>query len=702
MEKKDCNVELESLGEMAIASQKSTSNAPTQRGHVGLVQLPCDILTEIVLNLVAPPHECDLHTLRAANLDILELTCVHSAMKAVGLRYLSVCCAILLDYELTPEEERVVCPHQEVITLHPRPPSGADVNFYRKRILWVSWGEKLCNKEISEPITEIHLGVMQSITSLVSQYAQLNEIFVEIPLTCNQLSAILQFCQFSLHKLDCLLYDEIKNDVYDVPALPELRDLKIRFYRKQMCVRDEQVRLQHCSQCLSAFIRSVTRKLYKAIVSEGKLENDIVNAFASLNGLQELQILDESYQVQHSRSKPAETVHSIHTLALPFRHWSSFYPENCQALRNLNIFCKDSGSDLKTFNFMHLRYLSVGFPLNSHQLGELGRLNNLERLNLMLVTDQNPPGYEIPLRYKDVNTKAFPRLRNLRMDQYYFGYMLQMELLNLSSLTLLSLPMIVQGPNEGWLEIPDIPWCHQLTDLDINADGKYAMWGHSHACFTKLEIFHLSVSLFDATVQCQFPTLKKLLFSHGDVLPYLELTPSRFPNLSVIESGVGNVKEPIEVPLQRLIAVEISLEVFNHLMKTDHIETVEFTYVTRWNCSTINLFWHNTRSSRCLWNWIGHLEDEVSCIREVNLTILSPKLLLQKMLRAVHWIRYKLDLDDDAEFQKDDAGNTKYISISIFIPLELSQLQHTPKFKELESSLQEFGWCTIELIKSGE
>jgi hypothetical protein len=461
------------------------------------------------------------------------------------------------DYDEGTDTARTICQQQSEFNFCHDTPPGVDINSIVKG-LCCRWGRR-CSK-CENTYDELQ---GSSLFPLVSRFDNLTELVLQIPISTTALGLILQACHLNLQKLDNQSENRAKGSSA-LPPLPQLSQLTIRYHHTN---NDDTAHNLKCTSDIFSFIEAVSSNLYKMVITRPTLKFNVIAALTALRGLNSLQILElaneKSISPLNEYTEPFSQMSQLEALSMPLSLWCMFpqgYFKSLQVL-NLKYYSEyDDSFPRNPFFTMTLRSVSVNFPLDLASLETLGKAPFLERLEI------NLPFYN----YYDedisdagvYDTHAFFKLKELTMHEYYFDYMQNFEL---PKLTQFELSDFMHDFFPEMLEIPEIPWSHQLLSLKVSCSNRCVSW-NSQASFPKLEAMDLDFSELHGYVVCQFPALRKLRLYNSSLYSTLCVTPSRFPKLSALEFSF-ETSIPDRIPVKYLSAGCMSISEANSLMK---------------------------------------------------------------------------------------------------------------------------------------
>jgi hypothetical protein len=660
-----------------------------------LIGLPFEILHQIITYLAPRPKDYreDKDRIRKqAHNYVLEFACVHSSLKAVGVHHLWTYRVAEIDYDQGNEIAITLCQQQDEINFCPDTPPGVDVDSVVKG-LCCRWGRR-CYE--CENVYDLMQG--SSLYSLVSRFAHLTELALQIWLSTNALGVILQSCHLTLQILD-FRYDCRVVASSPLPSLPQLSQLTIRFDRNGI-YRPKPSYKQMCTDVVYSFVEVVSSYLYKMVIMNCTLEPCVVSALTALRGLKSLHILDEplfaiDISTVNEHAEPFPPASQLQTLSILLSLWYMFpqgYFESLQVLKLDGDYYKDSIPRNPCFPTA-LRSVSVNFPLDLAGLRTLGTVSSLEYLELNLLYQHNQKSQHF-VYDGEFDPHAFLQLKELTIHQYYFGYMQNFELLKLRHFEFSDL---IYNSDVRILEILEIPWRDQLISFSVTCLRRVT-W-NTKASFSKLEVLNLNFALFAGPVRCQFPALRKLKLLHGDICDTLEIIPSTFPKLCTFEVEIF-IGTPIRIPLKYFSSASVTLEVLNSLMKYNEMDVVNFINLFASSWKTLEFYWHNTSSSIQLWKLIPAIKICKAETNRLSIVILSSDIDHEVILPVVLWYMKRRPAQIKPKIQAKGI-NYDYAKATISFIIKVEALKDSSAFKALVRGIREFKiHCKINIISS--
>jgi hypothetical protein len=529
---------------------------------------------------------------------------------------------------------------------------------------------------------------------LVSQFENLTELVLQIPVSSSALGIILEACHLNLQKLDYHA-DNRAEYYYKFPSLPRLIQLAIRYDSTVSTGYDFY--WDPCFTSEICFFIAVTCNLRKIVIQGATLEPGIVATLTALRGLSSLQILGHRYQkgltTSHEFPKVFPQASELKALSMPLHFWCLFPQGYFEALQVLNLegdYLKNSIQRNPRFT-MALRSVSISVPLDLASLETLGKAHCLEHLKI----DLGHPHKEILQQFAHAgvyDTHAFLKLKELTMHEYYIDYMRNFEL---PKVTQFELSDLVYNSDLGLSKVPEIPWNHQLLSLKVSCSSGRVAW-NSQASFPKLDAMDLNFSELEGSFLCQFPALRKLRLESCGPCSTLGITPTRFPQLGTL--GFYKMSGPYRIPVKHISTFAMSIEVLSSLMKYDEVDTVEFYSLYRDNREVLELFWHNTPSSIRLWKYLPSTKFSGVDSNNLHIIFLSSDLDSQVILPAVLWYM-KRRLVDSKRNKKANGINYDYVKSRIRLIIKVETLKSSLALKTLVKEIRRLRFnCTIRIF----
>jgi hypothetical protein len=652
-----------------------------------LIDLPAEILIQL-FSYIAPCHEDGIG--KNAHNYVLELLCVHSTLKTIGIHYLWAYRVAAIDYHTGNYNRSTICQHQSEFKLCPDTPQGVELNSFVKG-LCCRWGNH-CSKSVNA-FDELQGSCL---FPLVSRFDNLTELVLQIPVSTTALGLILQACHLNLQKLDYKSENRERGSSA-LPPLPQLSQLTIRYHHAN---NDHTAHNLKCTSDIFSFIEAVSTNLREMVLFGPSLEPDVTTALISLSGLRSLHLVEPTYSLHFSPSnehvEPFSQASQLKALSIPLSWWNAFpqgYFESLQVVTLKLIDYRDRAPKNPHFT-MALRSVSVHFHLDFSSLEDLGALPSLERLEMNL-------NYQVQQHFAHAgvfNPHAFLQLKSLTIHQYYFDYMQNFELLKLTHFNLSGLVCNL-GLN---VDFPEIPWRHQLLSFSVTFDGQ-VVW-NSKASFSKLLELNLNFYVDEYPVLCQFPALRTLkilsirLPKKFNIIPTKWIIPSRFPKLRTLE--VENFMGfPFSIPLKYFSATHISSDILNTLMKYNEVDTVQFQSLTQSRSEVLELYWHGTPSSIRLWKQIPSIQLHAAG-NDIHIIFLSSDFDKEVILPVVLWYMKRRHVHAPRKRQAKGI-NYDYAKAIISLIIEEDTLEESTAFKALVEGIRGFHiYCKINIIAS--
>jgi hypothetical protein len=710
------------FNKVPLSSQPSLENAMC-KVKKSLIHLPLEIL-QLILSYLAPEQKVDRDgkdkIRKQAHQYVLELLCVHSSLKAVGINYLWAYRVATIAYYKEEDGPRTFCQTHNEFKLCPDIPPGEDIHSVVKG-LYCRWGRPCSHCEnpykimkyphrypmvsrVGDPYKEIQ---GSSLFPLVARFVNLTELVLQIPLSTTALGAILQSCHLNLKILDYQSENRVTNSS-SLPPLPKLNHLIIRFERMTSSYYQETLYNPICTPVVRSFLDAVSANLREMVIFDPTLEPAVITSLTALNGLRSLHILDYTYKPYQSTLEECGEVFpqssKLNALSVPLSMWYKFpqgYFESLQVV-NLTDHSKCNNSVPKNpFFTMALRSVSVDCPLDLTSLETLGSAPFLEHLELNLQGNN----LQMLQHFAHVgvhNPNTFLQLKKLRIHQYYFSYMQKFELLKV---TQFEFSEMVPKSDLCHAVIPEIPWGHQLISLKINCSFQNVTW-NSQASFSKLDELSLSLYTFEAPVHCQFPALRKLVLFSDRLCTGLGDFPSTFPKLRTVEFS-GYMSIAYRIPVKYLSAHRMSTRALNSLMKYDEVDTVEFQALSLDRDEGLVLYWRNTPSSIQLWQHLPSIQFVGDDSSDVYIKFLSCELNNEVILPVVEWyMKHRLARRKPNAFMtspfkrfRGDAYDHDYDKATLSLIIQVEALQDSLSFKDLVEAIRGMTInCEINII----